>query len=230
MMEFRGLIASASKNENAGKLKSGFYSSIVFTVCLHCFYCSHCVAGFVTPQSKNTLPRKTLFTDKPKLALGDLKNNFMNVATPIKNGATEKVKEQQGTFLPSTPLIKSPCAFNEAIGTLNEATTNSTPNRNPLADYMDEIDIWNQKQLLSDEQFDLLFMIPPVMIPPSPPRSPSPIPITPKSPEYCWDFDDSAVSVWDREFKVADDEDEDELGPVNHSLLYDDNLDSECSH
>lgn len=194
---------------------------------LHCSYCSHCVAGFVTPQSKNTFSRKTLFTDKPKLALGDLKNNFMNVTTPMKNGATEKVKEQQGTILPSTPMIKPPSAFNETDCTFNEATTNSTPNRNPLADYMDEIDIWNQRQMLSDEQFDLLFMIPPITIPPSPPRSPSPIPTMPESPEYCWD---SGVSIWDQEFKLADDEDEDELPSVNHSILYDDNLDSECSH
>ncbi|KAG4075146.1 hypothetical protein HA402_006163 [Bradysia odoriphaga] len=191
MMEFRGLIASAAKNENA---------------------------GFVTPHNKSALSRKTLFTDKPKMALGDVQKNSLNVITPMKNGTVEKTTQRKALLLPSSPTVKSSIQFNETI--------NSTPvsgsNAIDCMMEVDEVEIWNQKQLLSDHQFDLLFMSPPRMSPPSPrvspPSSPSPMP----SPEHCWDFF-SFDPVWDYQRKAANEEFD--LPPINNSFSSDENFD-----
>ncbi|XP_037029332.1 uncharacterized protein LOC119069372 [Bradysia coprophila] len=193
MLEFRGLIASAAKNENA---------------------------GFVTPQNKNALSRKTLFTDKPKMALDDVKKNSMNVITPMRNGTVEKTKQQQALFLPSTTKVKSSIQFNETID------STPVPNSNAIdcLKNVDEVGIWNRKQLLSDHQFDLLFMSPPRMSPPSisppssPPPSPSPMPL----PEHCWNFF-SFDPVWDCQRKTTDEELD--LPPLNNSFLSDENFD-----
>lgn len=166
-----------------------------------------CFTGFVTPQNKNVLSRKALFSDKPKMALGDLKKNSFNVVTPLKSCTIEKTK-QETRFQLSTPTFK-PRKFNDA------GISTAKPQRNVIDYTKDELDVWNQKLVLSDDQFDLLFINPPNidMAPPSPCPMPEP-----ECPEYFptnFDFE----SVWDFIPKTQDDEYE--LPPLNMDIFSD---------
>lgn len=215
MFEFRGLVAGGvagssknAKNENSGK-KTVFHSFFCSTLELSMSFLFH-HKGFVTPQNKNIFARKALFTDKPKMALGDLKKNSLNVVTPLRNRTVEKVKATP--FQHSTPSIKTP-KFNRAD------FSTPKPQRNVIDYTMDDLDVWNQKMLLNEQQFDLLFINPPNidMVPPAP--SPSP-PSTPECREYSvhfptnFDFD----SLDDFKHKQEDDY---ELPPINFDIFTD---------
>lgn len=134
------------------------------------------------------------------MALGDLKKNSFNVVTPMKNGTSEK-KKQQSTLQLSTPTFK-PIKFNDA------GTSTARPQRHVIDYTKDELDVWHQKLMLSDDQFDLIFINPPNIVPPSP-TPPSP---EPECPDYFptnFDFE----SIWD--FRPNTHDDEYELPPLD---------------
>lgn len=149
------------------------------------------------------------------MAFGDLKKNSVNVITPMKNGTAEKPKQSkallQHVFAPSSIASK------ETI-----ASTPKPENRHAFSYDIDEMDLWHQRQMLSEDQFDLLFMRPPETSAP-PPESPPPPP-TPEPVEDCTDLY-TRVPIWDREFKISDGEVD--LPQVKNSFT-DDSFD--CRH
>ncbi len=169
-------------------------------------------AGFVTPQNKGIVSRKALFTDKPKTALGDLKKNTLfNVATPIKIGTIEKTKQQQKPFQLSTPIFKPSTIVKETV-----VSSTLAPKHNVIDYSMHELDVWNQKLCLSDNQFDMIFMDSAAMAPPSPgPPSPLPdhYPDVPDQPDFDIDFD------YMRDFKRKAQHDDYELPSINLSPM-----------
>lgn len=213
MFEFKGLVAGSvagssknARNENAGKktVFLSFFCSTRWT--LNVISIPH--KGFVTPQNKNIFARKALFADKPKTALGDLKKNSLNVVTPLRNGTIEKAKPT--LFQHSTPSFKAP-NFNRAD------ISTPKPHRKVIDYTMDELDVWNQKMLLNDHQFDLLFINPPNidMVPPTP----SP-PSTPECRDYSVHFPTNFDFDSLQDFKHKQDDDY-ELPPLNFDIFTD---------
>lgn len=197
--------------------KSFFFCFLLFPFELSMSFVLFHFTGFVTPRNKNVLSQKALFLDKPKMAFGDLKKNSLNVVTPLRNGTVEKTKQ----FQLLTPTFKSMKINDASVSTptfermtINNAAkpqqSTPKPQRNPIDYTKDNFDVWNQKMVLSDDQFDLLFInSPPPMAPPSPSPSPSP---EREYPDYV-PFDFDYKPSWDDSRKPQNDDDE--LPPLN---------------
>lgn len=184
----------------------------------HYFYCLN-FTDFFTPQNKSVLSRKTVFSDKPKMAFGELKRSLANVATPLKS-AIEKT-EVKTQFQHFTPKLepKSTIKVEIPIPTAEPPK----PDRGVIDYSKSEIEVWNQKLLLmlSDEQFDKIFVNPPNDVPP--PASPEPeelyCPPSPPVPDF--DFE----SIWDCSLSVSNNDGDDTLPDVNFSMFGDESTD-----
>lgn len=107
--------------------------------------------GFVTPRNKNILTSKTIFSDKVKVALGDCKNTAFNTMTPMKSGNVfiEKTKSD-AVCQPATPKISN-------ISNVSFLTPTAPTARN-CSSQKSDLEIWNEQLMLSEDQFNLLFM------------------------------------------------------------------------
>ncbi|KAJ6641524.1 hypothetical protein Bhyg_06463 [Pseudolycoriella hygida] len=85
-------------------------------------------AGFVTPRNKGALPRKPLFTDRAKVALGDTKNNMRHLQTPSSDMELEHAGAMQRSTLISTPFSQPELEHSAAM---QPSTFFSTPFSEP---------------------------------------------------------------------------------------------------
>lgn len=152
------------------------------------------------------------------MAFGDLKRGLVNVATPSKGGTIEKTG-QATPFKPFTPNSES----NIAIKVQSKISTSKPPAKiqREVIDYSkSEMEVWNQKllQMLSDEQFDKIFVNPPDEVPPLEPVlycPPEPILYCSPPPEDCSELGWLSKSY---------DDDEYDLPAVNNSFDLSDNF------
>lgn len=166
--------------------------------------------GFLTPRNQNIVARKALFSEKAKVALGDLKNTAFKTITPMKNSNVfiEKTKTDTPAQL-ATPNLKNFTNIPFTPEIIDHFCTS----------HKSIEEMWSEHLMLSNDQFNLLFMEPNIGIaPPSPAEEP-----LPEFPVSDIEVPSSPSSSWTRfDYKSTDNSDDDDLPPLNMDFFSDD--------
>lgn len=162
-----------------------------------------------------------LFSGQTKKALGDLKNTA--VITPLKGQSVfvEKSKNDVAKQLVQPTVLKA---------NIEEIPISTPESREMTVQHTkDDLDFRNERLLLSNHQFNLIFMDPINICPPSP----TPLPES-ECPDVCIDVPYFDIETWDMEncgeyeqsfdsemWTTENIADLDDLPPINFSLLDD---------